>query len=308
MVFAGPNRHAVIPGRVYRCSQPSVDGLRDQIAGHNIRTVINLRGPSLTPPADWYADELEVTHAAGISQEDFTFSASLPPPPAELHRLLDVLDRTEHPVLLHCKQGADRTGLVSTMALLLYTDAGLSEARRQLWPHYGHIALGKTAAMDRFFDQYEVWLGGHGESHTSERFRRWLLTGYRPEAASSWLTWLDPVPLTLSVGRSTVLRLRAVNRSAETWELKPGDLAGIHLLVTRSGPGGSISRDRAGLVRRSIPPGGEHVFALVIPPLPVGRHVVSAELLDARGAGVPIRASSFVKMGDEAAQAIIDVQ
>ena len=135
-----------------------------------------------------------------------------------------------------------------------------------------------------------------------------MLTDYRPEAAASALTWLDPVPVRLPSGQAMSLRLRAVNRSAETWELKPGDLAGIHLLYTLSGPDGRLARDRAGLVRRSIPPGGAHDFTLVIPALPTGRYVLTAELLDARGAGVPIRASSFVKMGDEAAQAVLDVR
>ncbi len=307
-VFAGSNRHTVIPGRVYRCSQPSADGLRGQILDHNIRTVLNLRGPSLAPPADWYTDELATTHALGVSQEDVTLSAYLPPPPAELRRLVDILDHTEYPLLVHCKQGADRTGLVSAVILLLTTDASVSEARRQLWPWYGHMPVGKTAAMGRVLTQYENWLPENGSDHTRDRFRHWLLTAYRPEAAASELAWVEPPP-TLVAGRSAVVTLRARNVSAEPWELCPGDLAGIHLLYSVSDPTGKqIVRERAGLVRRTILPGGLFDFALIVPPLPAGRHVLTAELMDARGAGVPIRASSFVKMGDEAAQLVLDVK
>lgn len=307
-VFAGSNRHTVVPGRVYRCSQPSADGLRNQVLDHNIRTVLNLRGPSLAPPAEWYADELATTHALGVSQEDVTLSAYLPPPPAELKRLVDVLDHTEYPILVHCKQGADRTGLVSALILLLYTDASLIDARRQLGPRYGHMPFGKTAAMGRVLTQYENWLPENGGAHIPERFRHWVLTAYRPEVAASELTWVDP-PATLVAGRSAVVTLRARNVSAEAWELRPGDLAGIHLLYSVSDPTGSqVVRERAGLVRRTILPGELFDFALIVPPLPVGRHVLTGELLDARGAGVPIRASSFVKMGDEAAQLILDVK
>ena len=46
-VFAGSNRHTVIPGRVYRSAQPSADDLREQIETVGIRTVLNLRGSSL---------------------------------------------------------------------------------------------------------------------------------------------------------------------------------------------------------------------------------------------------------------------
>ncbi len=307
-VFAGSNRHTVIPGRVYRSAQPSADDLREQIETVGIRTVLNLRGSSLAPPADWYADELTVTHAMGVSQEDFTLSAYLPPPPAEIRRLVEVLDQTEYPVLVHCKQGADRTGLVSAIALLLYTDASVNEARRQLWPWTGHIPLGKTAAMGRVLTQYENWLAGRGENHSPDRFRNWLLSVYTPEVAASDLTWVDR-PDTLGVGKSAVVTLRARNDSAEPWEFKPGDLAGIQLLYTLSGSdGGQLMRERAGLVRRTVKPGESIDLALVVPPLPAGRYVLTAELLDARGAGVPVRASSFVKMGDEAAQTVLDVR
>jgi protein tyrosine phosphatase (PTP) superfamily phosphohydrolase (DUF442 family) len=308
-VFAGSNRHTVIPGRVYRCSQPSADGLRGIISDHNIRTVINLRGPSLAPAAGWYADELTVGHEAGVSQEDFTLSASLPPPPAELRRLIDVLDHTAYPVLVHCKQGADRTGLVSALTLLLTTDATPAEARRQLWPRYGHISLGKTAAMGRFFDQYESWLVAQNETHNSERFRRWVLTEYRPDVAASTLTWAEPAPVRLAAGQPRVVRLRVENRSAGVWRFEPGDLAGVQLLYSVSaGDGKPIARQRAGLFRRDVNPGETVDFDLLVPPLPAGRYVLTAELLDARGAGVPIRASSFVKMGDEAAQAEVEVR
>src|SRR5690348_3995812 len=38
------NVHAVVPGRVYRCSQPSPAGLERLIKAYGVRTVINLRG------------------------------------------------------------------------------------------------------------------------------------------------------------------------------------------------------------------------------------------------------------------------
>src|SRR5207253_1196146 len=114
-VFLGSNAHAVIEGRVYRTSQLSGESLAEFLHEHHIRTVINLRGHC--PDFDWYAEECAVTAAAGVSQEDITFSANRLPPPTELRRLLNVLDRTEYPIVFHCKQGADRTGLVSAMVL-----------------------------------------------------------------------------------------------------------------------------------------------------------------------------------------------
>src|SRR5438045_2137576 len=43
-ILFGGNFHAVIPGRVYRCSQPSPRSLKEMVASHGVRTVVNLRG------------------------------------------------------------------------------------------------------------------------------------------------------------------------------------------------------------------------------------------------------------------------
>jgi protein tyrosine/serine phosphatase len=131
-VVGGPNRHAVIPGRVYRCAQPSEADLRELVRDYHVRTVINLRGMSRVH--DWYAVEARTLHDLNVSQEDVTLSANRLPSPSELRRLIDVLDHTEYPVVFHCKQGADRTGLTAAVVLLLSPDATLSDAMRQLWP------------------------------------------------------------------------------------------------------------------------------------------------------------------------------
>src|SRR5208282_3084766 len=115
-VFLGSNVHPVIPGRVYRCAQPSGPELEDLIRAHSIRTVVNLRGSCA--PIDWYMDESRATVRQDVAQEDICFSAGRMPGVHEIRHLLEVLDRTEYPILLHCKQGADRTGMASALALL----------------------------------------------------------------------------------------------------------------------------------------------------------------------------------------------
>ena len=174
--LAGRNFHTVIPGAVYRCSQPTPRGLEAIVRAHGIRTVINLRG--CCDGFDWYTAECRATHDLDVCQEDVTFSAGRLPPPDELRRLVDVLDHTEPPIVIHCRQGVDRTGLTAAVALLLYTDTGLTEARRQLSFRYSHVSLGRTTAMLRFFDLYAEWLAGR--PHSPDLFRRWATTEYCP--------------------------------------------------------------------------------------------------------------------------------
>ena len=54
-VLVGLNLHTVIPGRVYRCAQPSPNKLERLVHAHGIRTVLNLRGPN--PDQSWYRGE-----------------------------------------------------------------------------------------------------------------------------------------------------------------------------------------------------------------------------------------------------------
>lgn len=307
-VLFGSNRHTVVPGRVYRSAQPSGEAVAELIASRQIKTVLNLRGVSRD--ADWYLAESRAAHAANVSQEDITLSAYLLPPPAELRRLVDVLDHTEYPVLIHCKQGADRTGLASAVVILLSPDGTLADARRQLWPTYGHISLGRTYAMDEFLDRYEGWLVSTDQSHTPDRFRHWIDAVYIPGPARSELIWLDKVPNPVPADQPFAVRLRAVNRSNEAWEFKPGTFAGIHLqYVIATDKLETVYRDRAGLLRATVAP-GEHIdLTLAVPPLKkAGRYAMVAELLDARGAGVPVRVQSFVKFGDEPAMTEVVVK
>src|SRR2546421_649022 len=80
-------------------------------------------------------------------------------------RLVEVLDRSERPILIHCHQGADRTGLASVMALLLRPGVPLAETRRQLGLASGHVSIGRTGHVDHFLDLYETWLARTDRPH-----------------------------------------------------------------------------------------------------------------------------------------------
>lgn len=297
-VYGGLNEHEVIPGRVYRVAQPSEGEIADLASRHGIRTVLNLRG---TTPWDlWYQRECRATYAGGISQEDVTLSAHTLPFPAELRRVVEVLDRSEYPILVHCKQGADRTGLVSAMTLLLYTDATLAEARRQLLPRYGHWPVARTVNIDRFFEMYEQALSDTGRSHTPERFRRWVLQEYCPGPARSHLSWASPPPAVVPEYSAITLRVQCENRSNTPWQLTPGNYAGVHLyFAIYDDSSEEVGGGRSGLRFETVPPGGRTEVPVPVPMLPPGRYRVVVELHDATGAGIPFRTQAFTKFGDD---------
>ncbi len=278
MLFAN-NFRTLLQGRVYRSAQMSEASLERAIQQHGIRTVINLRGIGLG--MDWYHGECRATHRCNVAMEDINLSAGRLPSVSEMRYLLRVLDESEYPVLIHCKQGIDRTGMIAAMILLLSTDADVPTARAQLGIRYGHVALGRTAYMGRFFDLYEAWLTADGRQHSRETFRRWVETEYTAGPAAARLEWLD-APGSVSSGQPSSARVRAWNTSSQPWHLEPGSTAGIHcgfMLIDKKGD--CREKGRAGLFHAEVPPGEYIDLVLPLPPLSeCGAYHLLVDMLD----------------------------
>ncbi len=91
-------------GRIYRSAQPSPLFLRWLRSGPEIKTLINLRGD--TP--GW---ESKFAARHGMRLYVFNLSASRPPRQSDLDRFLAILrDPRNYPLLVHCRNGVDRTG------------------------------------------------------------------------------------------------------------------------------------------------------------------------------------------------------
>ena len=108
-----------------------------------------------------------------------------------MHRILEVIDRSEYPILFHCHKGADRTGMASAIALLCAPERPWKKRAQQLGFRFGHLPFGRTVNIDRFFDLYQEWLTEHGLAHSPALFRRWieeeLLSRRMPlPAGTSW--------------------------------------------------------------------------------------------------------------------------
>jgi protein tyrosine phosphatase (PTP) superfamily phosphohydrolase (DUF442 family) len=262
-VLAGGNFHVAVPGRVYRCAQPSASRLEQLVRTHGIRTVVNLRG--CCPNMAWYQDECRVTHQLDVAQEDICLSAGRLPSVHEIRRLVQVLDHTEYPILIHCNRGADRTGLAVTAYLLLHTAADLSEARRHLGLAYGHLSFGKTGQLDRFFDLYAAWLRDQRLEHACVHFRRWAEREYCPGECRCELELIDP-PAWVPCGEPTALQLRVRNISLAPWRLRPGINAGIHArYVLYDDQSRGIRMGRAGLFHGEVAPGQTIDLTLALP-------------------------------------------
>ncbi len=293
-VFFGPNFHAVLPGQIYRCAQLDAWLLEAFIKWHHIRTVLNLRGCS--DPTPWYLAECRATCALDVSQEDVGLSAGRLPSVPAVRQLIEILDQAERPLLIHCNKGIDRTGMVSTMALLLYTDVALDEARQQLGALHGHLPLGRTGNIDRFFDLYADWLAAQGLHHAPDHFRRWAEQEYCPGECRATIDVLEPSaqPLRLQRGRPNAVRIRCTNTSVQPWVLRPESNAGVHArFLLANAEDQQVANGLVGLFHAIVSPGSSIDLTLALPPIrEPGRYRLRVDLVDGQG-------SSFYQLGDE---------
>ncbi len=280
-LLLGPNFRPVIPGRVYRSARLSAGNLAQAVQDYGIRTVINLRG--CCEPAPWYLEQSRVLNQLDVSMEDLGCSAARLPSTVTIRQLVQILDQTEYPILIHCHRGIDRTGMVAGIALLLQTDSSLESALHQLSWRYAHVPFGKTGNMERFFLLYREWLEQTGRSHSQSAFRYWIEHAYCPAECLAQIEAMSPSAPGLSLPRNTpaTLQVRCLNTSIKPWRFKPGLTAGIHLqYMLHTAEGSNVLSDRAGQFYATVPPGESIVLTLAFPPLAPGRYLLRADLID----------------------------
>lgn len=178
--FRGPigfaNFGVVEPGRVYRCAQPGED-LEQTARERGIRSILNLRGGS--EDDEFYRTEVQVADRLNLDFYDLPLSATRRPSRGELLRLLDVLDRCRYPLLIHCKSGADRTGLATALYRLQKLGEAPETAMGGFTLVYGHLPLFGPERLHEPVEEYAEWLSRNHREHSPSRFRNWVMWDYR---------------------------------------------------------------------------------------------------------------------------------
>lgn len=176
----------VVPG-IWRSNQPTPWRLK-ALARRGFQSVINLRGEGKSG-----AFHLERYHAErlGLQLHSLKMSSRRPPTPEQLATVQNWLETAPKPLLLHCKSGADRAGLVAAISLLLAGEPPEVAARQLSW-RYLHIRNASTGMMDHFVQSYAdsgyarglsypEWVA---QAYDREQVRR----SFKLRSRLSWLT------------------------------------------------------------------------------------------------------------------------
>lgn len=143
------NRHR-LGEHAWRSAQPAPHQIR-ALAREGIRTIVNLRGEH---KCGSYWLEEEACRRYGIALVNYKVRSRAAPSRSELKGAREVFDRIEYPMLMHCKSGADRAGLMSVLYRHLREGIPLEIAKKELSWRFGHIRQADTGILDYFFERY----------------------------------------------------------------------------------------------------------------------------------------------------------
>ncbi len=164
------NFHQVFPNQFYRSAQLPAKTLERLVKRYHIRSVINLRGPH--PQASWYQGEIKVSAAENLHHYNLTPPAHGLPTYAELKKIVKTLQVAPHPILVHCRQGADRTGLVSAIEVILAGNASMDSVKTQISWKYGVVSPHTVGYQ--VMTNYFQWLTQQKLALSKASFLQWL--------------------------------------------------------------------------------------------------------------------------------------
>jgi protein tyrosine/serine phosphatase len=145
MVYSHAKRLRVVePGVLYRSGSLTADGLADAVRRYGIRTVINLQDEYPDPdlPKNYFdrsaVNERELCESLGVRYvwlpPDLISRRKVPAErPQAIDRFLSIMDDpANHPVLMHCRAGLHRTGVMSAVYRMEYQKWTPAEAVRDV--------------------------------------------------------------------------------------------------------------------------------------------------------------------------------
>ena len=163
--------HHEIGGGMFRENQPSPKRIAI-LAKMGIKTIVNLRGES---PKGFYLLEKEACEKHGIELINFRMYSRDVHSREKIRAAKELFEQIEYPALMHCKSGADRTGIMGVLYRHFHMGDTIEQAMEQLRFKYLHVKHGKTGMLGFFFNDYLKYAADNDVS-----FIDWVDTVYEP--------------------------------------------------------------------------------------------------------------------------------
>ena len=137
---------------VFRSSQPTMWQLKKLKEKYNLKTIVNLKDENRN--SAYFHFEEEKCKELGLNLINVNISSRAFPTHEKILLYKDVIDKMELPVLIHCKAGADRTGIFCTLFQYFREKKDIKETNQlKFWP-YGHFKYSNAGKSDYYFEEF----------------------------------------------------------------------------------------------------------------------------------------------------------
>ena len=160
-----------IDDNVYRSNMPTPQRIK-KYSKLGIKTVINLRG--VRKDGGWLLEN-EACKKHNIKLIDFRARSRAAPEKEMIFKAEKLFQSIEYPVLIHCKSGADRAGIMCALYMLTHGNKLPSIAKKQLSWKFLHIKWAKPGVLDAFVEEYSL-----DNKKTTIKFMDWVEKKYDP--------------------------------------------------------------------------------------------------------------------------------
>ncbi|BBP46624.1 protein-tyrosine-phosphatase [Thiosulfatimonas sediminis] len=164
--------------KALRSNHPSPAFIKKMQQKHAIKTILSVRRADTTGA---YLLEKETCDQLGIRLVNHAMSSRQLPSVADVLKAKALLESIEYPILIHCKSGADRAGMMSVFYKHFIEKQPIEEALAQLSMKYGHFRWADTGKLDFFFDDYLAFK----KQHPDISFETWLTEHYDQQALNA---------------------------------------------------------------------------------------------------------------------------
>ena len=167
-----------LSSNAFRSNHPSPRFIYKLQKRHEIKTIISMRRADQTGQ---YLLEKEACEQLGINLINHPMSSRSFPDALKVLEAKKILENAEYPILIHCKSGADRAGMMSVFYKHFILKQPISEALSELSMRYGHFRWADTGKLDVFFESFL----SYEKLNPQVSFETWLTTVYDKDALNA---------------------------------------------------------------------------------------------------------------------------